>query len=65
MIWIHQLLAHTDDVNLIKNNIDTMSIKKHAETLIDAFGDVGLEANVKQLSMYCCLIIKIQVKIMT
>jgi hypothetical protein len=40
----HQLLAYTDDVNLLGDNIDT--IKKHTETLIDASKDVGLEINV-------------------
>jgi hypothetical protein len=38
-----QLLAHTDDVNLLRDNIDT--IKKNTETLIDAskrvFGNRG------------------------
>jgi hypothetical protein len=40
----HQLLAHADDVNLLGDNIDT--IKKNAETLIDASKEVGLEINV-------------------
>jgi hypothetical protein len=30
----HQLLAYTDDVNLLGDNIDTL--KKNTETLIDA-----------------------------
>jgi hypothetical protein len=37
----HQLLAYADDVNLLRDNIDT--IKKNTETLIDASKDVGLE----------------------
>jgi hypothetical protein len=40
----HQLLAYADDVNLLGDNIDT--IKKNAETLIDASKEVGLEINV-------------------
>jgi hypothetical protein len=36
-----QLLAYTDDVNLLGDNIDT--IKKNMETLIDASKEVGLE----------------------
>jgi hypothetical protein len=40
----HQLLAYADDVNLLKDNIDT--IKKNTETLIDASKEVGLEINV-------------------
>jgi hypothetical protein len=42
----HQLLAYTDDVNLLGNNIDT--IKKNTETLIDASKEVGLEINVEK-----------------
>jgi hypothetical protein len=37
----HQLLAYTDDVNLLGDNIDT--IKKNTETLINASKEVGLE----------------------
>jgi hypothetical protein len=40
----HQLLAYTDDVNLLGDNIDT--IKKDTETLTDASMEVGLEINV-------------------
>jgi hypothetical protein len=36
----HQLLAYTDDVNLLGDNIDT--IKKNTEILIDASKEVGL-----------------------
>jgi hypothetical protein len=39
----HQLLAYTDDVNLLGDNRDT--IKKNIETLIDASKEVGLEIN--------------------
>jgi hypothetical protein len=39
----HQLLAYADDVNLLRDNIDT--IKKNTETLIDASKEVGLEIN--------------------
>jgi hypothetical protein len=35
----HQLLAYTDDVNLLGDNIET--IKKNAETLIDADKNAG------------------------
>jgi hypothetical protein len=41
-----QLLAYTDDVNLLGGNIAT--IKKNAETLTDASKDVGLEINVEK-----------------
>jgi hypothetical protein len=40
----HQLLAYADDVNLMRDNIDT--IKKSTECLIDASKEVGLEINV-------------------
>jgi hypothetical protein len=39
----HQLLAYTDDVNLLGDNIDT--IKKNTEILIDASKEVGREIN--------------------
>jgi hypothetical protein len=42
----HQLLAYADDVNLLRDNIDT--IKKNMETLIDASKEVGLEINVEK-----------------
>jgi hypothetical protein len=42
----HQLLAYTDDVNLLGDNIDT--VKKNTETLIDASKEVGLEINIKK-----------------
>jgi retron-type reverse transcriptase len=42
----HQILAYTDDVNLLEDNIDT--IKKNTETLIDASKEVGLEMNVEK-----------------
>jgi hypothetical protein len=41
-----QLLAYTDDVNLLGDNIDT--IKENAETLVDASKEVGLEINVEK-----------------
>jgi hypothetical protein len=40
----HQLLAYTDNVNLLGRNINT--IKKNTETLIDASKEVGLETNI-------------------
>jgi hypothetical protein len=42
----HQLLAYTDDVNLLGDNINT--VKKNKETLIDASKEVGLEITVKK-----------------
>jgi hypothetical protein len=49
-----QLLAYTDDVNLLGDNLDT--IKKNKETLIDASKEVGLEINIektKQMLLSC------------
>jgi hypothetical protein len=40
---IHQLLAYTDDVNIVGENTDT--IKKKAEDLLYASKEVGLEVN--------------------
>jgi hypothetical protein len=42
----NQLLAYTDDVNLLGDNIDTK--KKTTETLIEASKEVGLEINVEK-----------------
>jgi hypothetical protein len=42
----HQLLAYTDDVNLLGDNIDT--IKENMETWIDASKEVGLEINIEK-----------------
>jgi hypothetical protein len=43
----HRLLAYADDVNLLGDNIDT--IKKNAETVIDASKEVGLEINIDNI----------------
>jgi hypothetical protein len=40
----HQLLAYADDVNLLEDNIDTIS--KKTETLTDASKDIALEINI-------------------
>jgi hypothetical protein len=42
----HQLLAYTDDVNLLGDNIGT--INKNTQTVIDASNEVGLEVNVEK-----------------
>jgi hypothetical protein len=42
----HQLLAYADDVNLLRDNIDT--VEKNTETFIDANKEVGLEINVEK-----------------
>jgi hypothetical protein len=59
----HQLLAYADDVNILGDNIDT--IKKSTETLIDAGKEVGLEINAEKLSICCCLVTRMQGKIVT
>jgi hypothetical protein len=40
---IHQILAYTDDVNIVGENIDT--IQKNTKALLDASKEVGLEVN--------------------
>jgi actin-related protein len=43
----HQLLAYADE-NLLADNIDTRTIKKNTETLIDASKEAGLEINIEK-----------------
>jgi hypothetical protein len=45
----HQLLAYADDVNLLRDNLDT--IKKNKETLIDASKEVGIEIKLVETRM--------------
>jgi hypothetical protein len=42
----HQLLAFSDDLNLLGNNIEI--INKNTETLIDGSKEVGLEINIEK-----------------
>jgi hypothetical protein len=58
-----QLLVYADDTNLMGDNIDT--IKKNTQTLIDAGKEVGLEVNTKETKYMCCLVTRMQGKIMT
>jgi hypothetical protein len=39
----HQLLAYADDVNIVRENTDT--IPKNTKALLDASKEVGLEVN--------------------
>jgi hypothetical protein len=59
----HQLLVSAEDVNLLGDNID--ALKKNMEILIDACKEVGLEVNTEKTSICCCLITRMQGKIMT
>jgi hypothetical protein len=59
----HQLLVYADDANLLGDNIDT--IKKYTETLIDTSKEVGLEVNTQKISICCCVVTRMQGKIMT
>jgi hypothetical protein len=52
----HQLLAYTDDVNLLGNSINT--IQENTETLLEANRDIGLQINAektKYMIMSCHL----------
>jgi hypothetical protein len=42
----HQLLVYADDMNLLRDNIDT--IKKETETLIDTSKEVGRKVNAEK-----------------
>jgi hypothetical protein len=56
------MLVYADDVNLLRDNIDT--ITKIRETLIDASKEVGLKVKAEKI-ICCCLVTRIQGKIMT
>jgi hypothetical protein len=43
----HQLLAYADNVNLLRDNINT--IKNNTESLIDVSNEVGLEVNAEKV----------------
>jgi hypothetical protein len=58
----HQLLVYTNDVNLLGDNIET--INKHTVSLMDTSKEVGLEVTQRKLSICCCLVTRIQNKIM-
>jgi hypothetical protein len=47
---IHFLLVYADDVNLVVGNINT--INKQAETLLDTYNGLCLEANAKNAKYY-------------
>jgi hypothetical protein len=55
-------LVYVDDVNLLGNNIDT--IKKNTGNLIDASMKVGLEVNTEKLRICCCLVTRMQGRMM-
>jgi hypothetical protein len=60
----YQLQVHANDVNLLGHNIDT--IKENTETLTDTTNVVGLEVNAEKTKyIYCCLVIRLQGKIIT
>jgi hypothetical protein len=51
-------------VNLLEDNIDTL--KKNTEALINASNEVGLEVNADEIvSICCCLVTRMEGKIMT
>jgi len=56
----HQLLAYVDDVNILGGSIHTL--KKHAEALVAATREFGLEVSVDKTkySTWSCLEIRMQ-----
>jgi hypothetical protein len=49
----HQLQAYADDVDLLRDNKDT--VEKNTETLIDASKEVGLEISIEETK---CVVLK-------
>jgi hypothetical protein len=43
-----QLLAYTDNVNLLGDNIYTINKNKNTETLIDVSKEIGIEVNTEK-----------------
>jgi hypothetical protein len=58
----YQLLAYTDDMNLLRDNIYT--IRKNAETLIHSSNEVGLKIKVEKTKLCCYIVTGMQGKIM-
>jgi hypothetical protein len=50
----HQLLVYADDVNLLRDNVDTTN--KNIQTLIDAFKEVGQGANTEKIKYISMLL---------
>jgi uncharacterized protein YdcH (DUF465 family) len=59
----HQLPVYADDANQLDDNIDT--IQENTQTLIDARKEACLKVNTEKVSIFCCLITRMQGKIMT
>jgi nitrous oxide reductase len=59
------VLVYADDVNILGDNID--NIKKNTQTLTDPSKEIGLEVNTENTTIlvYCCLVTKMQGKIVT
>jgi hypothetical protein len=58
----HQLLAYTDDMSLLGDNIDT--VKKKTVTVTDASKEVGPEVNAEK-TICCSILTRMQGKCMT
>jgi hypothetical protein len=56
------LVVYVDNINIQGGNINT--IKKTMETLLQVSREVGLEVNTKKLSIWMCLVTKMQDKIL-
>jgi hypothetical protein len=54
MNGMYQLLTYADDVNLLRDDIDT--VKKNTDTLIDASKEVDLEVNGERTKYMLCKI---------
>jgi hypothetical protein len=47
----HQLLAYADDINIVRENIDT--IQKNTNALLDPSKEFGLEVNPEKTKYIC------------
>jgi hypothetical protein len=60
-----QLLVYADDVNLLEDDIDTTSIKKNTDTLIDASKEDCLQVNADITKYISLSVIRMQGKFIT
>jgi hypothetical protein len=57
------VFVYADNVNILGDNIVT--INENTQSIIDGSKEIGLEVNRETVSICCCVVTKMQGKIMT